>query len=66
MHDCDALGVEHDGVDGIDIIAIPVALEREVLGLHGILHMLNSHAPLNRAHLRVPRVSQAFCTDTYL
>ena len=43
--------MESDGVDSIDVRALPVAFEGEVLGLQAVLHMMHSHSPLNGSHL---------------
>jgi hypothetical protein len=42
--------VELDVIDRVDVTALPVALEREVLALpNAVLHMLHCYAALNGA-----------------
>lgn len=41
-------GVEGDVVDGVDVRTVAVALEREVLALRRVLHVVHRHAALGQ------------------
>ena len=41
-----ALRMEGDGVDCVDVVAIAMAFEGEVFGLHAVLYMVHRNAPL--------------------
>mmetsp|Transcript_45588 Transcript_45588/g.87177 ORF Transcript_45588/g.87177 Transcript_45588/m.87177 type:complete len:254 (+) Transcript_45588:386-1147(+) len=48
-------GMEGDVIHRVDVVVFAVALEGEVLGMHGLVHVLHRHATLHRAH-EIPRL----------